>query len=616
MLTIETEDTYRAILNSAPDAMVLINESGIIQLINTQTEKLFGYSREELLGKEIEILIPARYRAGHKEKKLSFIKSPEVREMGSGLELYALHKNGTEFLVEIALSYVEANGKTSACAAIRDISEKKAAENKFKALLESAPDAMVIADSEGRIELVNAQTEKMFGYSRAELIGTEVEKLIPQRFTNRHRKAKMAFIEAPDVREMGTGIELFALRKDGTEFMVEVALSYIKNGDKTSACAAIRDIGDRKRLEKQNAQLASIVESSNDAIISKNIDRAIVSWNKGAELIFGYTAREILGEHINVLTPKDRRIEAELLIEQVLRGEVTRHKETKMLRKNGEEFHVSITCSPIRDADGNIVGVSQIVRDINQQKADGDKIKSLNIEMRELHEKLKYHKQLEDFAYITSHNLRSPVGNLASLFFMYDQQVGIENKDAIVEKLRTVTLHLTNTLNELSKALSIKTDTTIEKSSLSFADFFNAILVVCETEIEKSNAIVQSNFTACPAIHYPAIYLESILLNLLTNAIKYRHPNRQPVITFETYENRQHGKVLKVTDNGLGIDMERHGKKIFGLHKTFHRNADARGVGLFITKAQIEAMGGSITVSSVLGEGTVFTIYFERENQP
>ncbi|MDL5046486.1 ATP-binding protein [Oscillatoria amoena NRMC-F 0135] len=199
---------------------------------------------------------------------------------------------------------------------------------------------------------------------------------------------------------------------------------------------------------------------------------------------------------------------------------------------------------------------------------------------------------------------------------MYDQQVGIENKDAIVEKLRTVTLHLTNTLNELSKALSIKTDTTIEKSSLSFADFFNAILVVCETEIEKSNAIVQSNFTACPAIHYPAIYLESILLNLLTNAIKYRHPNRQPVITFETYENRQHGKVLKVTDNGLGIDMERHGKKIFGLHKTFHRNADARGVGLFITKAQIEAMGGSITVSSVLGEGTVFTIYFERENQP
>ncbi|MDL5046485.1 PAS domain S-box protein [Oscillatoria amoena NRMC-F 0135] len=246
MLTIETEDTYRAILNSAPDAMVLINESGIIQLINTQTEKLFGYSREELLGKEIEILIPARYRAGHKEKKLSFIKSPEVREMGSGLELYALHKNGTEFLVEIALSYVEANGKTSACAAIRDISEKKAAENKFKALLESAPDAMVIADSEGRIELVNAQTEKMFGYSRAELIGTEVEKLIPQRFSERHRKSKMAFIKAPDVREMGSGIELFALRKDGTEFVVEVALSYIKTGDKTSACAAIRDISEKK----------------------------------------------------------------------------------------------------------------------------------------------------------------------------------------------------------------------------------------------------------------------------------------------------------------------------------------------------------------------------------
>lgn len=616
MLTSETEYSYRAILNSAPDAMVLIDESGVIELVNAQAEKMFGYSRDELLGKELEFLIPERYRMGHKAKKKGFIKSPEVREMGSGLELYALHKNGTEFLVEIALSYVETNGKVSACAAIRDMSEKKAAENKFKALLESAPDAMVIADSEGRIELVNVQTEKMFGYSRSELIGVEVEKLIPQRFAKRHHKAKMDFISAPDVREMGTGIELFALRKDGTEFMVEVALSYIRTGDKTSACAAIRDIGDRKRLEKQNAQLASIVESSNDAIISKNINRAIMSWNKGAEVIFGYTAREIIGEHIDILIPADRRMEALMLNEQVLRGEVTRHKETKMRKKNGEEFYVSITCSPIRDAAGNITGVSQIVRDIHQQKIDGDTIKSLNNEMLELHEKLRYHKQLEDFAYITSHNLRSPVGNLASLFFMYDQQAELENKDAIVEKLRTVTHHLTNTLNELSKALSIKTDTAIEKSKLNFADFLNAMAVVCQTDIEHSKAVLQSNFTACPSILYPAMYLESILLNLLTNAIKYRHPERSPIITFETFENKQEGKVLKVSDNGLGIDMERHGKKMFGLHKTFHRNADARGVGLFITKAQIEAMGGSITVSSVPNEGTVFTIYFDREIQP
>lgn len=615
MLTIETEYSYRAILNSAPDAMVLIDDSGLIELVNTQTEKMFGYGREELLGKEMEFLIPERYRAGHKAKKKGFLKAPEVREMGSGLELYALHKNGTEFLVEIALSYVVTNGKLSACAAIRDMSEKKAAENKFKALLESAPDAMVIADSEGRIELVNAQTEKMFGYSRTELIGCEVEKLIPQRFTKRHKSAKMDFISAPEVREMGTGIELFALRKDGTEFMVEVALSYIKTGDKTSACAAIRDIGDRKRLEKQNAQLASIVESSHDAIIAKNNDRVIVSWNKGAEMIFGYTAREVLGEHANVLIPEERRQKTKAMMELVLQGEDTRNMETIMLRKNGEEFHASITCSPIRDSQGEIIGISQIVRDISKQKADRHKIESLSNEMIELKEKLRYHKQLEDFAYITSHNLRSPVGNLASLFLMYDQQAGVEDKGAIVEKLRTVTNHLTNTLNELSKALSIKTDTSIEKSILKFQDFLDATIVVLSTEIDNSKAVIQSNFT-CPTIHYPAIYLESILLNLFTNAIKYRDPERSPVITIETYENKRDGKVLTISDNGLGIDMARHGKKVFGLHKTFHRNADARGVGLFITKAQIEAMGGSITVNSVLGRGTVFTIYFEREIQP
>ena len=262
----KTEARFQALLESAPDAMVIVNSDGCIELANQQTEKLFGYSRPELVGQSVDILVPLDLRGGHIAHRDRFFAAPKPRQMGAGFDLEARRKDGSLFPVEISLSPLEGPDGISVTAAIRDVTERKRAETRFRALLESAPDAMVIVNSEGIIELINAQAERLFGYRRTELIGKILATLLPEHLREKHIEHRKGFFLNPRQREMGAGLDLRARRKDGTEFPVEISLSPLEGPNGVSVTAAIRDVTERKQAAQLLAEKMSELHQSNEAL--------------------------------------------------------------------------------------------------------------------------------------------------------------------------------------------------------------------------------------------------------------------------------------------------------------------------------------------------------------
>ena len=273
------EAKYQTLLDAAPDSIMMYGAAGTVTYVNQRVEELFGYSRAELMGQPVDLLIPERLRAERAKHRTRFFNTPASQALGSGGEYLCLHRDGHEFAVEASVRPLETPEGVLALAAIRDVTERKKAEMRFRNLLESAPDAMVIVNAEGWIELANLQTEKLFGYTRRELVGQPVNLLVPQsshaalltgQNGNGHGGNGAWFLDFsrrnPPTRQMSAGLELVAIRKDGTEFPVEISLSPLEGPEGTSVTAAIRDVTERKLAAEQLAKKMTELRHSNEAL--------------------------------------------------------------------------------------------------------------------------------------------------------------------------------------------------------------------------------------------------------------------------------------------------------------------------------------------------------------
>ncbi len=299
---------------------------------------------------------------------------------------------------------------------------------------------------------------------------------------------------------------------------------------------------------------------------------------------YSFASREQLAKSISNLVDHHQAFDLEL--------ELTTAKNNKIwVRSNGK---------PITDKSGKLVKIRGVIQDISEQKQREMEVNQAMTLINDQNNKLK------DFAYIVSHNLRSHTGNLKMIAEMIEMETDPDIKMQWVDMIQQVSVSLSHTVNNLTGIVNFAT---AGKSRISFKDVFRHLQKTLNYKLQHEDVNLQADFSACEYIDYVPAYLESIMLNLVTNAIKYKHPQRKPKVTILTYLD-QNQPCLQVSDNGLGIDLQKHGNRLFKMNQTFHTSNDSRGIGLFITKNQVESMGGTIDVDSVLEEGTTFTVHF------
>src|SRR6202167_304468 len=377
----QMEGRYRGLLEAAPDAMVVVNPSGEIVLLNVQAEKQFGYSRDELLGQQVKNLIPEGFAERLIADGTRSAAEALAQQIGTGIELIGQRKNGSEFPIEIMLSPLESAEGVLVTAAIRDISVRKAAEThlaqmegRYRGLLEAAPDAMVVVNVAGEIVLLNVRAEKEFGYSRDELLGQQVKNIIPEGFAERIIADGTRSAAEALAQQIGTGIELIGRRKDGGEFPIEIMLSPLESAEGILVTAAIRDISARKTDEKHLAQMRrkyrGLLEAAPDAMVVVNQGGDIVLLNLQAEKQFGYRRDELLGQKVTNIIPvgfAERLIADDLRsTEDALAQQFGTGIELIGLRKDGSEFPIEIMLSPLESAEGILVTAA--IRDISVRK--------------------------------------------------------------------------------------------------------------------------------------------------------------------------------------------------------------------------------------------------------
>ena len=609
----QMEGRYRGLLEAAPDAMVVVNQGGEIVLLNVQAEKQFGYRRDELLGQKVTNIIPVGFAERLIADDLRSAEDALTQQIGAGIELTALRKDRSEFPIEIMLSPLESAEGTLVTAAIRNISVRRKAdehlaqmEGRYRGLLEAAPDAMVVVNQGGEIVLLNVQAEKQFGYRRDELLGQKVTNIIPDGFAERLIADDLRTAEDALAQQIGTGIELTALRKDGSEFPIELMLSPLESAEGTLVTAAIRNISVRRKADEHLAQMEGryrgLLEAAPDAMVVVNQAGEIVLLNVQAEKQFEYSRDELIGQKVKNIIPQGfaERLVADGLrsAEEALAQQIGTGIELHGRRKNGSEFPIELMLSPLESAEGTLVTAA--IRDITTRKRAESHL------LQKVEELNRSNEELQQFANIASHDLQEPLRMVAS----YTQLLSRRYKgklDTDADEFIAFAVDGASRMQRLIHDLLAYSRVGTKGKELLNTSSENALqqaLLNLRGAVEESGALVTHD--PLPMVKADEMQLTQLFQNLVGNAIKYQR-SEIPKVHISAAMDGEDKWNFSVKDNGLGIDPQ-YFEKIFGMFQRLHKREEfaGTGIGLAICKKIVERHGGKISVELQPEHGSTF----------
>lgn len=408
--------------------------------------------------------------------------------------------------------------------------------------------------------------------------------------------------------------KLIIVTAKGEERWVQAAgKPILKDGKIIKVFGTFQDIHEKVMAEtktKENEQLLyTLINNIPLNIYVKNLDSKKILVNKAECEYLGKSPKELIGKSdFDLYDTEIAKISRDEDLEVIRTLKPILGKETISIKKNGETTNFLTSKIPLFNYDGNVNGLIGISMDITALKKKEDQLRNLiNITSVQ-------NKKLINFAHIVSHNLRSHSANFSMLLEFLINEKDETEKENIVKMLSQASNRLLETLDNLNEVVDINTNMDLEKKPLNLHESLTKVLQSLAALLDKNQVKIVNHVDKELCVSANSSYLNSIIINLITNAIKYRSPKRNPIITLNAQKHERE-VVFSVSDNGLGIDMERYGGKIFGLYKTFHNNKDAKGLGLYIIRNQIEAMGGSITANSEVDKGTIFNVYFNEESQ-
>lgn len=595
--------------NNLRDILFLVNDHGKFEFVSDTWYKTLGWTRDETLGEPLSKFIHPE-DLSTLSKRVNHILRDQLNDDDFS-EFRIKRKDGSWTILSAQGKFFSKNKRNYVIGSARviPITTKKLIENLSElSLVASKTQSLVlILDSAYKIKWVNESFTNRTGYDLKDVLDIEAHKLL---IDSLNIKSDLLRFIRNFQKKKAFSLNLYLKDKFENKILVDVNITPVKDDDGNilKHVAILTDLSqleqaEQELLEERNT-LQNVIDRIPSLVFLKNIksERTLVNTSdvafQGAK-----NKADLIGKSDYDLYSHEL---AEKFVEQdkeIIRTGIPLKNHLVEVNRDGNQFYYQLSKFPLTNYHGNNVGIIGIGTDITEMKINENELqKNISIISDQ-------NKRLKHFTYIVSHNIRSHAANIFSL-----ANIVCDSSTQELEyhsMLKQSCGYLLETLDNLNEVLAIQENTSIEKKDINLYSIANKVIELLHTEIEESNTLIQINIAHNVTVHYNLAYLESVLLNLITNAIKYRNNAIKNKVKV-SFEDRQNEGVLTVSDNGLGIDLNRHGERLFGMYQTFHKHPKAKGIGLYLIKNQVESMGGHIHVESEVMKGTTFTVTFPK----